>query len=103
MLFIGNANAYCKNHNVMMEMWYICDVSSSTGDIMDNCVIRSSVSDETRAIYGIEPGVVYKAEDGEHEKEGTLIVHLTSPSGDTIEIPVNLVVFLPAFSKRSLY
>jgi hypothetical protein len=65
---------------------------------MDNCVIRDTLSAETQSKYGVKSGVIYKAEDGEHEKEGNLMVHLTAPNGAKIEIPVNLVVFLPAFS-----
>ncbi len=68
---------------------------------MDNCVIRNTMNAETRGLYGVAEGVVYKAEDGEHEKDGTTIVHLTAPDGTKIEIPVNLVLFLPAFSKSS--
>lgn len=69
---------------------------------MDNCVIRNTLNAETRTRYGIAEGVVYKAEDGEHEKDGTTIVHLTAPDGAKIEIPVNLVLFLPKFSKRAM-
>ncbi len=68
---------------------------------MDNCIIRNTMNAETRSLYGVEEGVVYKAEDGEHEKDGTTIVHLTAPDGAKIEIPVNLVLFLPRFSKSS--
>ena len=64
---------------------------------MDNCVIRDTLSKETRSKYGVKSGVIYKAEDGEHEKKGHLFVHLTAPNGAKIEIPVNLVVFLPVF------
>jgi len=67
---------------------------------MDNCVIRNTMNAETRTHYGVAEGVVYKAEDGEHEKDGTTIVHLTAPDGTKIEIPVNLVLFLPRFSKQ---
>ena len=65
---------------------------------MDYCVIRNTITAEARVLYGVKEGVVYKAEDGEHEKDGTTIVHLTAPEGGVIEIPVNLVVFLPAYS-----
>ncbi len=68
---------------------------------MDNCIIRNTMNAETRSLYGVAEGVVYKAEDGEHEKDGTTIVHLTAPDGAKIEIPVNLVLFLPRFSKSS--
>ena len=55
---------------------------------------------ETRSLYGVAEGVVYKAEDGEHEKDGTPIVHLTAPDGTKIEIPLKLVLFLPRFSSH---
>jgi predicted hydrolase (HD superfamily) len=67
--------------------------------VMDNCVIRNNLNAETRALYGVLEDVVYKAEDGAHEKDGTTIVHLTAPDGAKIDIPVNLVLFLSAFSK----
>lgn len=60
---------------------------------MDNCVIRPSVNAETLARYGVKLGVVYKAKDGEHVKDGTLVVDLIAPNGDKIEIPLNMVVF----------
>ncbi|MBV5329746.1 MAG: hypothetical protein JZU65_19320 [Chlorobium sp.] len=66
---------------------------------MDNCVIRNNMNAETRALYSVAEGVVYKAEEGEHEKSGRTVVHLTAPDGTKIEIPVNLVLFLPEFSK----
>jgi hypothetical protein len=69
---------------------------------MDNCVIRNTVNAEIRAFYNVAENLVYKAEDGEHEKDGTTIVHLTAPDGTKIEIPVNLVLFLPAFSKLAI-
>ena len=69
---------------------------------MDNCVIRNTVNTEMRNHYGVAEGVVYIAEDGEHEKDGTTIVHLTAPDGTKIEIPVNLVLFLTRFSKGSI-
>ncbi len=69
---------------------------------MDNCVIRNTLNAEMKAHYGVAEGVVYKAEDGEHEKDGTTIVHLTAPDGTKIEIPLNLVLFLPSFSKSSM-
>ena len=68
---------------------------------MDNCVIRNTMNAESRTLYGVDEGVVYKAEEGEHEKDGTTIVHLTAPDGTKTEIPVNLVLFLPRFSKSS--
>jgi hypothetical protein len=69
---------------------------------MDNCVIRNTMNAEMQTQYGVVEGVVYKAEEGEHEKDGTTIVHLTAPDGAKIEIPVNLVLFLPRFSKSSI-
>ena len=69
---------------------------------MDNCILRNTVNAETQAMYGVKEGVVYRAEDGEHEKDGTLLVHLTAPDGAKIEIPVNLVVFLPFHSIPSV-
>jgi hypothetical protein len=60
---------------------------------MDDCVIRSSINAETLARYGVKLGVVYKAEDGEHVKDGTLFVDLIAPNGNKKEIPLSMVVF----------
>jgi len=62
---------------------------------MENCILRNNVNAETQAMYGVKEGVIYRAEDGEHEKEGKVLVHLTAPDGAKIEIPLNFVVFLP--------
>lgn len=70
---------------------------------MENCVLRKTVNAEVQALYGVKEGVVYRAEDGEHEKEGTVLVHLTAPDGAKIEIPLNYVVFLPLSYTRSSY
>lgn len=64
---------------------------------MDNCIIKSTVDKATLAIYGVKFGVLYRAEEEEHEKDGSVIVNIIAPNGEKIEIPRDLVVFLTTY------
>jgi hypothetical protein len=66
---------------------------------MERCVVRSSVNEETLALFGVEPDVIYSASDDLHEKDGILMVYLITQNSTKIEVPISLVAFLPTFHK----
>jgi hypothetical protein len=64
---------------------------------MQYCEVKSSVDAETLALYGVEPNVTYSADDENHKKNGILMVYLYIEGRTKIEIPINLVAFLPTY------